>query len=192
MGYYTGQLITDYIVATEGQLFPPAGGTNASITPAGALFVPTIAIVTGSDTYRVTFTPTTSGTWLFDVTDSLGTQWIGTYPVDVATGAVEAASSIVRQAFTDTAGQTFATLASFNPLGASWTPTITEMTPGVYLAAATLPIVGTWTWVGQGSVSGRVFTLTWDAPTNDFWPSGMSWRAGSRARGVVAVGTQGW
>jgi len=189
VAYYTGQLITDSIVSFAGLSFP----TNASRTPAGAIFVPTIApLAVGSATYVVTFTPTTSGTWLFDVTDSVGTQWIGTYPVDVATGAVEAASGIVRQAFADTAGQTFATLASFNPQGASWTPAISEITPGVYLAAATLPMVGTWTWVGQGSVSGQVFTLTWDAPTNDFWPAGMSWRPGSRQRGVVAVGTQGW
>ena len=186
---YVNQLITDYIVSVAGRTFP----TNASVTPAGTAFVPTIVAVVGTPTiYRVTFTPTTSGTWFFDVTDSTGERWTEAYPVDVAAGAVEAATSPIRQAFTDTAGQTFATLASFNPLGAAWSPSISEITPGVYLAAATLPIVGTWTWVGQGSISGRVFTLTWDAPTNDFWPAGMSWRAGSRPRGVVAVGTQGW
>jgi len=54
--------ITDYLVATAGRLFPPSGGTNASRNPAGTLFVSTIAAVTGApDTYRVTFTPTTTG-----------------------------------------------------------------------------------------------------------------------------------
>jgi len=190
MAYPTNQLITDYIVTTTAGLTFP---TNASVRPDGTAFVPTIvAVVATPAIYRVTFTPTVSGTWLFYVTDSAGTPWAGAFPVDVATGAVEAASSPVRQAFTDTAGQTFATLASFNPLGAAWAPTITEIAPGVYLAAATLGIVGTWTWVGQGSISARVFTVTWDTPTNDFWPSGMSWRVGRGARGVVAAASQGW
>jgi len=85
MAFYLNQLITDYIVATSGRLFPPAGGTNASLTPAGVLFVPTIvAIATGSDTYRVTFAPTSSGVWRFDVTDSLGEQWVQVYEVTSA------------------------------------------------------------------------------------------------------------
>jgi len=81
---YTGQLITDYLVATAGRTFP----TNASRTPAGTLFVPTIAAVAGApDTYRVTFTPTTTGTWRFDVTDSTGEQWVAVYDVAAAVSA---------------------------------------------------------------------------------------------------------
>jgi len=75
---YTGQLVTDHIVSAAGRTFP----TNASIKPDGTAFVPTIAAVaTGSDTYRVTFTPTTAGVWRFDVTDSAGDQWVQVYDV---------------------------------------------------------------------------------------------------------------
>jgi len=91
MAYYTNQLITDYIVSTAGRTFP----TNASRTPAGATFVPTIAAVSvGSDTYRVTFTPTTTGAWLFDVTDSVGERWSATYQVDAVQGAAVVGSAL--------------------------------------------------------------------------------------------------
>ena len=79
--YVVNLLITDYLVATAGRTFP----TNASIKPDGTSFTPTIAAVTGgSDTYKVTFTPTTTGAWLFDVTDSIGERWTATYQVRAA------------------------------------------------------------------------------------------------------------
>jgi len=84
MGYYNGSPITDYIISAAGRTFP----TNASRDPAGTLFVPTIvAIATGSDTYRVTFTPTATGAWLFDVTDSAGERWTQTYQVEAVAGS---------------------------------------------------------------------------------------------------------
>jgi len=92
--YYANQTISDYLIATAGRTFP----TNASRNPAGTLFVPTIVAVTGApDTYRVTFTPTTTGAWLFDVTDSAGERWTQTFQVEgvagvavLPTGAVDA------------------------------------------------------------------------------------------------------
>jgi len=76
--YVSGGLITDYFIATAGRTFP----TNASIRPDGTTFVPTIAAVTAApDTYWVTFTPTATGAWLFDVTDSAGERWMQVYQV---------------------------------------------------------------------------------------------------------------
>jgi len=82
MAFYLNQLITESLGATAGRLFPPAGGTNASRNPAGALFVPTIVAVVGEpDVYKATFTPTTAGIWRFDVTDSVGDRWVGVFDV---------------------------------------------------------------------------------------------------------------
>jgi len=103
MAYYVNGLITDYIVATAGRLFPPAGGTNASRNPAGTIFLPTIAVVVAApDTYKVTFTPTTTSLWRFDVTDSTGEQWVQVYDV-VAAASIPAFTRVANQQTIDAA-----------------------------------------------------------------------------------------